>query len=81
MANPEGINGIAIMRPGDWSTWGVEPGDVLASTNITGGLSSPEARHKALSAPEGTEIIVIRKTTRIKIVLGKGIIQKEEMPS
>ena len=77
---PCGIAGLVLVDVGDWASWGVEPGDVLVSSNKTGGISDGVDRHTALNLPEGAEIIVIRGLERLRIVLGKGIIDRAYKP-
>ena len=71
------IAGVFVEDPDRWAKDGIEKGDFIASTNKTGGIDSPEKIHAALAAPTGTELIVLRGRERLKVALGKGIIQRE----
>lgn len=57
-----GVIGLHIRKPSNrWYRSGVREGDFLASTSITKAVNSGEKVHEALSAPVGTEIVVVRK--------------------
>jgi hypothetical protein len=56
-----GIIGFYITKPSDrWYRAGVREGDFLGTTSYTRDINSMDKVHKALSSPNGTELILIR---------------------
>ena len=65
-----GIAGLFVYSPSKkWFDAGVCSGDFLGSTSCTGDVNSTEKIHKALAAPEGTELMLMRDGKRIVVTL------------